>query len=267
MRRAYADQPVRFLTCQPPVALELELEHFVLSKAEKRDLAPIRRLVWSKLIYVLGHVHPVNTVFDVATETALQKAFFDHMWTLSLYEMIKALGNSMPPEMAFGRLADRLNAGNIKHAHELKSFSKTYDIEFKGVLNLIAPIGAGIVSDMADRASRRPMPREGSEWSELVQQWESFLFEALKQGEGINLLRTLHIHTCLHAAVRWSKGRQLEANDFHDFHHACAALGYCDVFLTERSLKAMVTANHIALDSLYGCRVASNAKEALALLR
>jgi hypothetical protein len=247
--------------------IELELEHVVLSKAEKRDLVPIHRLVWSKLSYVLGHVHPANTGFDVEVETALQKAFFDHMWTLSLSEMMQALGDFMPPEMAFGRLADRLNAGNVKHAHELRSFSKTYDIELKGVLNLIAPIGANIVSNMAERAFGYSMPREGSEWSDLVQQWETFLFDALKQGEGKNILRTLYIGTCLHAAVRWSKGRQLEANDFHDFHHACAALGYCDVFLTERSLKAMVTANHIALDVLYDCRVASNVKEALTLVR
>jgi hypothetical protein len=246
--------------------IELELEDFIHSKGEKRDLVPIRRLVWSKLSYVFGHVHPTDTGFDRATELALQKAFFDHMWTLSLSEIVRTLGGAMPPDIAFDRLAGRLNAGNAEHAHELKSFPKTYAIELKGVLKLIAPSGAGIVSDMAERAYGLSMPREGIEWFDLVQKWEIFLFGALEQDEGKNILRTLHINTCLYAAVRWNKAQQLEANDFHDFHHACAALGYCDVFLTERSLKAMVTANHIALDVFYGCRVASNVKEALTLL-
>jgi hypothetical protein len=169
--------------------------------------------------------------------------------------------------MAFDRLAGRLNAGNAEHAHELKSFQKTYAIELRGVLDLIAPVAAGIVSDMAERAVGRPMPREGHEWNDLVQQWDAFLFKAFKNDEVKNALRTLHINTCLHAAFRWDKAQQFEANDFHDFHHAAAALGYCDVFLTEHDLRAMVTARHIALDVRYGCRVASTFKGALAVLR
>lgn len=246
--------------------IELELKHYIYSKNEKRDLEPIRCLAWSKLSYVVGHVHPTNMGFDRATELALQKAFFDRMWTLSLSEMVQSLGDSMPSDMTFDRLADRLNAGNTEHARELKSFPKTYAIELKGVLNLVAPIGAGIVSDMAELASGLSMPREGIEWFDLVQKWKTFLLKAFEQDEGKDILRTLHIYTCLHAAIRWNKAQQLEANDFHDFQHACAAMGYCDVFLTERGLKAMVTANHIALDVLYGCQVASNVKEALTLL-
>lgn len=246
--------------------IELELEHFIHSKAEKRNLIPILHLVWSKLSYVLGHIHPTNTGFDDATELALQKAFFDHMWTRPLSEIVRILGDSMPPDMSFTSLAGRLNASNAEHAHELKSFQKTYAIELRGVLNLIAPIGADIASKMVERVAGRSMPREGPEWSSLVQQWEIFLFKALKEDDGKNILRTLHINTCLHAAVRWNKAQQLEANDFHDFYHACAALAYCDVLLTERSLRAMVTAKHVALDILYGCRVASNVKEGLAAL-
>lgn len=246
--------------------IELELEHFVHLKAEKRDLVPIRHLVWSKLSYVLGHVHPTNIGFDEITELALQKAFFDHMWTHSLSKTVQILGDSMPADMSFDSLAGCLNAGNAEHAHELKSFQKTYAIELKGVLNLIAPIGADVVSKMVEHVAGCSIPREGIEWSGLVQEWEVFLFNAFEQDEGKDILRTLHINTSLHAAVRWNKAQQLEANDFHDFHHACAALGYCDVFLTERSLRAMVTAKHVALDVLYGCRVASNVKEALMLL-
>lgn len=245
----------------------LELEHFIYAKGGKQDLIPIHRTVWSKLSYVLGQIHPTETGFDRVMEQALQKAFFDHMWTISLSEMAQVMADPMPPDMAFDRLAGQLNMGNVEHAHELKSFQKTYAIELRGTLNLIAPIAACIVSDMAERAVGRSMPREGREWNDLVRQWEVFLFEAFKNDEVKNALRTLHIGTCLHAAFRWDKAQRFEANDFYDFHHAAAALGYCDVFLTEHDLRAIVTARHIALDVRYGCGVASNFKEALAVLR
>ncbi|OZB63361.1 MAG: hypothetical protein B7X39_19660 [Lysobacterales bacterium 14-68-21] len=80
-------------------------------------------------------------------------------------------------------------------------------------------------------------------------------------------LRSLHINTCVHASLRWNKTEQFEANDFHDFHHAVAALAYCQFFLTERGLKTRVTARHVALDTLYGCRVAGSVPDAIALLR
>lgn len=89
---------------------------------------------------------------------------------------------------------------------------------------------------------------------------------ALKSDEGKDILRTAHIYTCLHASHRWNKVQQFEGNDFYDFHHAQSALGYCDLFLTERPLRAMVTASHIALDKRYMCEVVATQDEALALL-
>ena len=246
--------------------LALELEHFIHSKGSKHDIPSIHRMVWSKLSYVLGETHPVKTGFDATTELALQKAFFDHMWTVPLSEMVRIIGDSMPPDMAFDRLAGRLNTGNAEHAHELKSFKQTYAIELRGVLTLIAPLAADIVSDMAERATGQPMPREGGEWTDLVRKWHSFLVQAFKEDAVKDALRTLHINTCLHATLRWNKAQQFEANDFHDYHHAAAALGYCDVFLTERGLKSMVTASHVALDARYGCHVACSVKESLVVL-
>ncbi|WP_175699229.1 hypothetical protein [Burkholderia ambifaria] len=246
--------------------LALELEHFIQSKGSRNDNPAIHHMVWSKLSYVLGETHPVKTGFDATTELALQKAFFDHMWTVPLSEMVRIIGDTMPPDMTFGQLACRLNTGNAEHAHELKSFKQTYAIELRGVLTLIAPLAADIVSDMVERATGQSMPREGSEWTDFVRKCHTFLVQAFKKDAVKDALRTLHINTCLHATLRWNKTQLFEANDFHDFHHAAAAVGYCDVFLTERGLKSMVTASHVALDTRYGCHVACTVNEALAIL-
>lgn len=75
-----------------------------------------KELVWSKLSYVLGLVHPSKTAFDAEDELVIQKAFFDHMWKIPLVEVISYLEdeNNFPPE-SFGEVADRLNALNRLH--------------------------------------------------------------------------------------------------------------------------------------------------------
>ncbi|EJC3510817.1 hypothetical protein MYX42_004021, partial [Escherichia coli] len=78
--------------------------------------------------------------------------------------------------------------------------------------------------------------------------------------------RTLHIGASCHAAVRWDQKRQLNGNDLLDFHHAEAALGYCDLFLTEKPLKVLVSQEHLGLRELFSCSVESSASEGLKIL-
>ncbi|WFU80705.1 hypothetical protein QA645_40860 [Bradyrhizobium sp. CIAT3101] len=106
-----------------------ELAHFFYSTTRNaEDLHPLRYLVWTKLPYVLGLLHPTETAFDGATELAVQKAFFDKMWTIDLAKMVDMLGTTpLPFESRLGDIADKLNAGNIEHAAELKSFQQGFD--------------------------------------------------------------------------------------------------------------------------------------------
>ena len=245
----------------------LELQHFIQTQNDDAPLTSPQSLIWSKHGYVLGFVHPSQTAFDPATELALQKAFFDHLWPFSLAEMVDRIGEQMPPDRdRFGKLAADLNAGNVEHAAELRSFEQTYAVELQGAIDLVAPQVAEFVLDVAVGRAGDSLPRQDPAWDAYLQEWKSYLFSSLKRDEVKDVLPTLHINTCLHASVRWNKAHKLEANDFYDFHHAAAALGYCDVFLTERPLKAMVTARHVALDRRYDCEVAASVTEALALL-
>ncbi|WP_296560966.1 hypothetical protein [Pigmentiphaga sp.] len=67
----------------------------------------------------------------------------------------------------------------------------------------------------------------------------------------------------MHAAVRWNKGQKFKANDFFDYQHAAAAVGYCDAFFTEHPLCSALTRSDLALDTLYGCIVESTPEAAL----
>lgn len=252
------------------VRLNTELAHFIHTCGGKEnDLYPLDQLVWTKLSYTLGNFYPSDTAFDAVTELALQKAFFDHLWSIPLSEIIVSMSGDLPDgeQDRFKNLAARLNHENVQHAGELKSFNAAYNIELSGVVDLVAEVAVAIVSDMAIKEGHAGLLRDSPAWGDYENQWKNLLIAAFSKDATKKSLRTMHINTCLHAAHRWNKSRKFEGNDFFDFHHACAALGYCDVFLTERSLKTMVTANHVALDKLYNCTVISDVSEAVTFVK
>lgn len=247
----------------------MELKRFIYNHAGFSISPSHQDSVWSKLSYVLGFQHPTQTAFDPATELAIQKAFFDHMWSIPLFEIVKIIGDNLPPESEnFQKLAHKLNTGNEQHAQELRSFKQTYFLEIKGIVDLVAVQAADIICEIFEKTNAcKPIIRKGEEWESYIREWRVFLVSAFKNDQTKNLLRTIHINACLHASIRWNKKRKIEANDFYDFNHASAALGYCDVFLTERSLRAMLTASNTALDKNYKCEVVANISDALKILQ
>jgi len=74
--------------------INTEISYFLHLHGTTEALYPLEHLVWCKLSYILGFVHPTSTGFDAATELVIQKAFFDHMWTLPLTEAIQRLSNA-----------------------------------------------------------------------------------------------------------------------------------------------------------------------------
>jgi hypothetical protein len=249
--------------------LATELAHYIKATAYQRDaLYPLHHLIWSKLVYVLGFQHPASTPFDAATELAIKKAFFDKMWATSLAEIVTQIGGAMPPEgVEFTELAGNLNDGTAQHADELRSFAQAYAAELRGVVDACGDMLMEIVTDVMAREAGSPPPRGSAEWLNLQATWKSVVFEALKKGSAKQQLRSMHIGACLHAAFRWNKARRFTANDIYDFQHAAAALAHCRGFFTEHSLRTIVTANHVALDKLYDCRVVSEVAEAVEFLR
>src|SRR5690606_24445110 len=174
---------------------------------------------WTKLCYVLGVMHPHETAFDAGTELAIQKAFFDHMWSLSLSQMVDTLGGNMPPNR-HPRLAEQLNAGNAKHAGELRSFQQTYAIEAQGAAEVYAPMAVEVTHDLQKIVTgASPAAAVDTADAEAVRIWTKMLSTALGHEKHRSALPSLHISTCLHASVRRNKAQQFRANDFEDFRH------------------------------------------------
>jgi len=237
-----------------PQRIQQELCNAFYLQAGATDLIPLEMLIWTKLTSVLGEMHPSQTPFEAGEELVIQKAFYDHMWDISLYEMVKTLDFSDAPETDWQQTADRLNSGNRQHAHDIRSFKQAYRIEFEGGLSLFKSVMAALLKEIEQAGYK--------EFGEA----NSHLSDAKKFEKFARSVPTLHIGACCYAAVRWDQKRQLTGNDLIDFHHAEAALSYCHLFLTEKPLKSLLSQKHLGLNKDFPCRVVSSAQGALAVV-
>jgi hypothetical protein len=151
------------------------------------------------------------------------------------------------------------------HSADLNTFAEAYSDEVRGLIDLQGPAILKTVEFQAQK-QRVAVPDEDENTRlQSVAPFKNAMVYALESDvkDARHIVRTLHIHASLHASVRWNKSRKLKPNDILDFHHAAAALGYCDAFFTERSLNNLVSQSHVALDKLYDCHVASSVNDAL----
>jgi hypothetical protein len=244
-----------------PERVSTEVAHFFYSRAG-HNVFPVATLVWSRLSYVLGVQHPLPTAFSTNEQRVIQKAFFDHMWDISLKELISRLGAALPPPIDYELVAARLNEGNALHADSIKSFAQAYRAEICGSLSLAAPIAARVMEHLASQALGGKVDPSQEERESSERRLYNFLCAAIAKKEVALALRTLHIGALCHAAVRWDHQRKLTGNDLYDFHHAEAAVAYCDVFLTENPLRTLLLQGHLKIAQDFPCRIISSKAEA-----
>jgi len=225
-------------------------------------------LVWSKLSYVLGVVHPSATPFEPNYERALQKAFFDYMWQISLVEMLEFLkkGEDLGSD-TFAATAECLNKLNRQHQSEVRLFKQVYIDEFRGVLSLFMHVPRKWLEDAYARESGDMNSPTFQDKLPIEQVLHTFCGNIIKEKNVALMLPSLHIPSLCHAAVRWDKGRNLAPNDFFDFHHAAAAVGYCNAFMTENPLKTLLQQKHLGLATDFPCSVMADIDEAISWVR
>lgn len=237
-----------------PLRVNQELCNAIYTRAGAKNLIPLDALVWTKLNSIFGETHPHKTPFEASEELVIQKAFLDHMWNISLTKIIKTIDFSSWHQPNWDETADRLNVGKAQHANEIKSYAHAYKIEFEGGLSLFKVEMLRLFKEV-NEAGHKGLGENPQRLSEKMR------FTRFAKS-----VCTLHISACCHAAVRWDQKRLLTGNDLLDFHHAEAAVGYCNLFLTEKPLRALLGQNHIGLTSQFPCRVESSVAGAQKLL-
>lgn len=252
--------------CHEPTRVATEVAHFLHANTG-HSVHPLEHLVWTKVSCILGVQHPVATAFPEDEQLVIQKAFFDHRWEVALAKMVETIGSAWPLAMPFDDIANRLNRENAVQALSMKSFAQVYRDEINGVLELAAPIAADVLQDMARKALGPAAQPSQEERQETARQCLGLLRAAIRKPAGRRALRTLQIGALLHAALRWNRKQKLVANDIFDFHHAEAAVGYCDALLTDGPMHALLKQRNIAIERDFPCRVMSSVEEAAEWVR
>lgn len=251
---------------EPRRRMDTELAHFLHENAG-RNTYDIDQLVWCKVAFVLGYFHPSNSEIPPETMLALQKGMFDEMWMMPLVDVVdKDTGNFSPDEPELVEFAAKLHFDNVAHAYLINSYMQAYRAEAAGVVSLFDTVIMGVFEQMARRSGvvAENEPCIADEKTRRVAL--NLISKALEKEIGQRTLRTFHIMASLHASLRWDKKRKLKPNDLSDFNHAAAAIGYCDVFLTEKPLRTMVEQRHLGLPKFHKCEVRSSVQEALDLI-
>lgn len=228
-----------------------ELCNALYESAGAKNLIPVEHLVWTKLSSIFGEVHPSGTPFGAAEELVIQKAFYDHMWEVSLVEIVNSLDPAKMPTKDWDGTANRLNEGSKQHENEITSYRKAYRFEFEGGLSLFRQEMLALFKEIEEAGFHSINEKYGH------------LSESARFAVFSRSIRTLHIGASCHASVRWDKKRKLTGNDLFDFHHAEAALGYCDLFLTEGPLKSLLSQNHLELREDFPCKIVASVTEAV----
>lgn len=237
------------------VAQEL-VSVFTKFSNEATEFHDPKELVWSKLSYVLGVMHPSSTSFEPTDELALQKAFFDHMWQVSLVEMLEFLEDSEDfGSDTYAATAGRLNKLNRQYQSEVRQFKPVYIDEFRGALSLFMHIPRMWLEDAYSRGSGNLHRPTDQEKQAQEQKLHTLFGNLITKKRAALMLPSLHIPSLCYAAVRWDKGRKLAPNDFYDFQHAADAVGYCEAFLTENPLKTLLQQKHLGLATDFPCSV------------
>jgi hypothetical protein len=239
------------------------LLHTIIGRTELHDLD---HLVWNRLSFVLGVTHPSERHFPEEEERAIRKALFDHMWSMPMISLEEHLAGKQFPAMDYDGIAERLNAQNAVYASECKSFEQLYRNEFMGGIEASAPVALSVMEKWYAKATGRQGAFTQSLAKDTQNMLLSILSRAVKKNDFRRILRTAHIGAICHAAFRWDKQRKMNGNWLHDFHHAEAAVGYCDMFLTEKPLADLLRQRPSMIEDVFPCQIISSPVEAVRAL-
>ena len=215
--------------------------------------------VWTKLAYVLGTIAPYNTPFSQEEELVIQKSFLDQMWEISLSDMIETMGIDTVHEMpSMPDISDDLNTGKFEHLSENSSFEEVFLSEIAGILDTYMDDFREMFVYLYKRMTGNVPAKSEVTVCDGPRQFANLIYHGFRLKRFSTELPSLRIPATIHAAIRWDRDRKYKPTDVHDFCHAETALPYFDTFLTENSLRHLLTRHDLGLHRLHNCTVISD---------
>jgi hypothetical protein len=217
----------------------LEVGELLDAALAKRTLIAPRDQVWMPVGCVAADVIPpaFPAALTPQMRQRIEKIHFDNLLEVSA----EALAGMHEPHdrSTWMDLAKTLNEGTAAHQHEIGGFDDLLLAELIGTVEASARMVAGSLDDFR---TRHGLPATLSLRSP---QWLRLIALALRQNvDARAAVPSLFVRAGLHALLRWNRTQKFKPNDIFDFAHAAGAIGYSDVFITERRSKTCWPAAH-----------------------
>ena len=243
-----------------------EILHFVYrQQSSAANLHHPRELIWTKIGNVFGEIVPSLPLVDADEEAVLQVGFYDHLWEHSVENVVTTIGPTTAfPHANDGGWAEGLNVGKHAHGDELRSLQHAYRIELRGALDAREDLLAGAFRYLFAAETGKTQHCDEATEMRLVNELKALIIEGARRGRLGQGLPSFQIPALLHAAMRWDRTRGYRPTDRMDIYHASAALPYCDIFMTDGPLAALIRSNGVALDRQYDTTVVADFAEAVA---
>jgi hypothetical protein len=234
-----------------------EVRHWVSSLLEGHSAVPLDS-VWVTVYHAFGILDFKPTFPDQELVAAFLKSAEDLASRVGLRVVIDNLGHSAGAVMGRRNLADELTGYKATIWSNQRSFKEIFQEE---ALSYLDRVLTDVSPEVLEELKRLPHGKE-LEGSWIVGNVKR-AFLACEQLElHPNSLPGLRIIAGGHSRIRADQGRKFKPGDGADLFHAAAALPYCNAFLTDRSMRHLLTTPPTDFAGLYGCTVLSTPAEA-----
>lgn len=236
---------------------------------EATPYPPLVELVWTRPWWMVVGPEPMIGTWPPELRRAAAKASIDVLWKATIVDYVRG-GDAWPLQRPYAELhdafpqfaADQLNEGRSDPWRDLGSF----DNHFLAQLEVALEMHRHDIEDVLDILFERqfgttigiPAATE-SRMAAPVCDWIRTAFRENRVGTELPYFRII---PGILTAFELDRARKYRRNDLTDFFNAATALPFCDIYLTERSFRHLLTTKPLAYDRLYETRVISDVSEA-----
>jgi hypothetical protein len=160
-------------------------------------------LVWTKLVYVLGFCVPSQTSLSPSDELAIQKAFFDQMWVVSLFDIVENVGIEKICNMPrMPDISSTLNKAKFDHIEEVVSFQDVFLSEIANVLDLLKPEVQDMFVYIYEKFTGRKPSDEELASSDASRLFSNLIYHGYRLKRLTTELPSISIPATLHTAIQ-----------------------------------------------------------------
>jgi len=251
--------------CVIPPDERRQEEIFNVVRALTQDVSKFPSLsnsVWTRFNFCICSVHEVLPTI-VGNQEKIN--WIDETWNRTMLQQTNDMGISKIRSLPrFPDLSSILNERKIALAGSVNSRKEIYLSELVHILDECRYIIDQLVNQ--GRIGFSKTLDRTNLIDDLHEEASEMIYSLCKDNEAVDELPSFHIITTIISAVCWDRARKFKRTDWLDFSHAEAAIPYSDVFMTEKSLKAVLTRSDIAMNHIYRCTIISSVEDAVKCL-